>query len=150
MALEDDVQTRVASGLLIQLTNGYDTTATTINAARLALAARDVEATFRTHAQVVYDNTNARHLALGVQGVLVVLEEWLGLPEATPKRERWESALEKFSRTEGGRGWAVPRSTSGLTATREPAGLTNRPDFDQSVFDELVPRPPRGATTRHS
>lgn len=76
MALTDEVIARYSNQDLVNLTNPKSTSATTVDTTRLANAATDVGAYFKIYANITYDNTVATHVALGIEGVVLLLEKY--------------------------------------------------------------------------
>ena len=101
MALIDEVQIRIGSQRLIELTRANESAEqVTEGATRLAAAVTDAEAMFRIGAQQTFDVTETRHVALGVRGVVLLLQSWNG--ESEPIRqalEAWKKDLEALAHT---------------------------------------------------
>jgi len=142
MALVDDVALRYPSQLLLELTNGRDATASSVDATVLAQAASSIEAYFQTYAEETYDGTVAIHLEIACKGVVGLLRQWsAGTYEGS--REFWNDLKEECDRIKGTRSRAriVPSSNSQLAPTDEnPTGERLRPWSDDTVFRGLVPR----------
>ncbi len=144
MALIDEVKGRISEGLLRELTNQGDTTATGINDTVLAYAVTDAEGEFLVETGLALDSSSAKHVAAGVVGVIYYLYSYSGLQTETAdrQRQRWERLMLKIDSTEGGGRRIMPDTTSTLTPTAERVGA--RPDFERSRWGDYVPRMPVG------
>lgn len=136
------VQARIPTLRLVSLTNPNDTTATTVNTTVLELAVDDVTAEFVTLANETYDASNARHLALAVRGVPILLSEWLGQGQGPGEQnmESWRGIVREYART-ANRARVSPQTN----ITYAPTILENqgRPVFDPSRFDrQTLSSPP--------
>lgn len=139
MTLISNVQSRIPSGRLIELTND-DTSDTTVNATVLGLAADDIEAMFQILGVGTYDDTDARHVAEAVPGVVLLLRLWKG--QATDEDfENWKKNVMDKLRKVTGNNRISPKSSSKETPADEaPDGQEIRPDFDiHSSFDQYTP-----------
>lgn len=132
------VQARIPETRLIQLTNINDDSATTVNTDKLELAVTDTEADFATYAELVFDPTNARHIRLGVDGVLAFLEANRGQDADQQRLAAWRDRCAEFAKTTS-RARISPRVTPGLPPTTYP---NSRPGFDPSRFDGPSPLAP--------
>ena len=144
MALIDEVKGRISEGLLRELTNQGDTTATGINDTVLAYAVTDAEGEFLIETGLALDSSSAKHVAAGVVGVIYYLYSYSGLQTETAdrQRQRWERLMLKVDSTEGAGRRIMPDTTSTLTPTAERIG--SRPDFERSRWGDYVPRMPVG------
>ena len=144
MALIDEVKGRISEGLLRELTNQGDTSATAINDTTLAYAVSDAEAEFLVETGIALDSTNARHTAIGVVGVIYYLYSYSGLQSETTQRQHqlWERGLLKIDSTEGAGRRIMPDSTSTLSPTAEQIGA--RPDMGRPRWSDYVPNMPVG------
>lgn len=115
MALTDEVQGRIATQLLVELTNHGDTSATTINTTRLNYACTDATALFARRTGLTLDVTIAAHVWPAVLAVLYVLHTYPGGDGARldGAKKRWEEAGDELARTIGARR-VVPTETSSL------------------------------------
>jgi hypothetical protein len=146
MTLADEVQARYSSEFLIALTNKDSRTATAIDTTVLGYACTDVQNDFQIHAQLVYDGTDGRHVAVAVEGVVARLEERLGAAsEGTRQKiERYYKNLIALGKVTS-RARITPATSSLLTPSEEvPTGTTRPPNFDERHFDRILPLPPRG------
>jgi hypothetical protein len=131
MALVDEVKSRFPTEKLIQLTNVDSTDATTIDDARLLLAATDVEGDFRTLAGILYNNADARHVSFATTGVIRKLQVWKLETAADEMHEAWQKSIHDVLRLVTGNDRIRPKSSSELTPAKEaPGGIKVRPHFD--------------------
>ncbi len=144
MALTDEFEDRYSAQKVIELTNPDNPGGTSKNATRLANAAEDVQADFRIYCGVTFDLTDARHVAVAVEGVEIKLLRRI-MTSGTKLRELEEDyrrrlrALAKVT----GRDRVMPTTKSVLTPSDEQTGTeTVRPDFDRDHFDDLIPSAP--------
>lgn len=138
MALETHVQNRYSNQLLVQWTNPQNSTATTIDSDRLGYACDDVEAWFKILAGVAYDDTDARHIAVAVEGVQARLKNIAGI-ENSSEWDNWKTDMKDFAKVTG-RDRIKPTTTSTLDPTDERSG--DGPWSDRSAFDRLIPDSP--------
>lgn len=142
MALSDDVQDRIPSQLLKELTNPRDPDATTIDSTLLAKAATDVQARFETYAEEEYDSSVTIHVSIAVEGVVGLLRRW-GAGKYGAAKEFWADFREECERMAMTRTRAriTPTSSSELTPSDEnPDGGTKRPWADDQHFTPLHTR----------
>jgi len=142
MALIDEIKGRISEGLLRELTNQGDTTATAINDTTLGYAITDAEGEFIVETGLALDDTKAQHVAAGVVGVIYYLYSYSGLHTETAnrQRERWERLMLKIDSTEGAGRRIMPDSSSTLSPTAQRQGA--RPDFERSRWGDYVPNMP--------
>jgi hypothetical protein len=135
MALADDVQNRVKTATLVQLTNPNDVTATTVDTTQLGYAVADAEAEFTIETGLSYDTTIAGHVLAGVSGVLYYLHSYAGMERANVEglRTRWENALRKVASTLGNERRIMPTTSSVLDPSDETQDA--RPDHDRQRWD---------------
>lgn len=144
MTLVTNTTARISNQRLVELTNPKDRAATGVDAAILALAATDTEAEWQVHAGVLYDDTDAVHVAACVHGVIYYLLTYKGLftDEWTQAETRWQTMLTNAARTLG-RNKISPTTNSVLVPSSEKIGNeTVKPDFDRRNFGDYVPGPP--------
>ena len=152
MALADEVEARYPESTLIQLTNPNDQDASAVDATILGLAVTDVQADFLTYTATTYDNSEAQHVAVAVEGVVAKLnmrKEAAG-DVAVSKHDKYIERLEILAQVTG-RDRITPKSTSVLTPSSERvAGSTDpvRPDTDRPDYDDLIPDEPRSTRDR--
>lgn len=142
MGLADEFKNRVSLTRQVTLTNPDKPEATIVDSARLALAVLDVQADFEIYCGVVYSDTEARHVSVGVEGVeFKLMMRMIGAdPDAI--RKAWIDRLQALARVTG-RNRIVPTTDSVLTPSSEQKGTDPvRPDFDRERFDQFVPGAP--------
>jgi hypothetical protein len=150
MALSSQVTTRYSEQFLRSLTNPDASEASSNDSARLALACTDTEAQFEILTGAEYDDTDARHVSVGVEGVILALRErggTSGIGDAVVSaRARWEERCRALGRVTA-RNRMLPRTSSELTPSEEVTGTSEvRPDFDRENFGDYVLAPPFGPT----
>lgn len=138
MALEDEVKARYSNQLLVQWTNPQLSSATTIDETRLSKASRDVEGWFKIIAGVAYDNDDARHVSVAVDGVEARLKNIAGL-EVNSEWSNWKEDLGKLALVTG-RDRIPPTTSSTLDPTDERSG--DAPWGDRNVFRRMIPNSP--------
>jgi hypothetical protein len=144
MALATRVQERYAAQRLIELTNPGEPNATTLDTDRLTAAADDVEADFHIYNCPEYDDTDAKHVTVAVEGVIAKLYARTDTAGASEGRRHDAyiarlTALSKITR----RDRISPRTSSILTPSPEQvAGETVRPDTDRADYSPFVPDSP--------
>ena len=144
MSLRSNVEDRYSDQYLINLTNPQNPSATTVNTALLILAATDVQGAFETYAQVVYDDTEAQHVEIGVSMVIAKLKMYSGQGggDALAEHDRSIERLKDLSRVTS-RARVTPRSKSELVPTNEQIGTeTVRPLTDGRRFNDIIPSAP--------
>lgn len=143
MALSDRVTERYGTQGLVELTNPGDTSATTADTDRLGYACTDAAADLEIYAGVAYDETDARIVAVAVEGAVYHLRRKLrpGDPANAQLRKEWLEQLEGLGRVTG-RNRISPRTNSLLDPTRERADGRVRPDFDRAQLEHMQLRPP--------
>lgn len=138
MALADEVTSRYASKLLINLTNPQDPTASAIDTTTLGLACTDVEADFQIYANVAYDGSVATHVAVATEGVIHKLEARSGHVNAKAELDAWRFRLLDLAKITG-RDRCLPVTNSKMTPSEEQVGSeTVRPAFDDENFDGII------------
>ena len=143
MALSDRVQERLPAHRLVQLTNGNKSD-NSINTTLLGYATGDVEAMLEVYAGVAYDETDARIVAIAVQGVERLLARWKGQNERVDQMwDEWVQMVKNDLRRVTGNNRLRPKTSSLVYPTSEnPSGNTNqRPDIDRHgpQFDDVIP-----------
>jgi hypothetical protein len=146
MALWDEVVARVSNQKVVALTNpdGRDDPAA-INTARAGKAVDDAKAAFRIHAEQVYDDSDPRHVALGVEGVIAYLMAYggTGAEGAESAMRRFLDGLRALKDTTA-RARVSPETISRLVPTDDFAsGRDVRPSTDRSRFGGITPENPR-------
>ncbi|KAF0137112.1 MAG: hypothetical protein FD152_678 [Xanthobacteraceae bacterium] len=141
MALADRVTERLSTARLTHLTRPEATATATPDTAILALACTDAAAEFALLAGLAYDETQAVHVAMAIQGVELVLSRYAGrIDEAWRLRwDSWTVACRALGATQA-RARLSPETTSALTPSTEVAsGEERTPDFDRAEFSDIVP-----------
>lgn len=139
MALVDEVQSRFGTAFLAQITNPQNPAATSLNSARLALAATDVESDFRIYCGVTYNNSDARHVNVAVEGVVIKLMMRTGQWANRELEERWHEKLKALALVTG-RDRISPLTTGSVAASTEEA---NQPAFfDEGAWRAIAPHGP--------
>jgi len=144
VALADEVTDRVPEARLIQLTNPGTQSAAAIDTTILGLACTDVAADFEIYAGVEYDNSEARHVSVGIWGVLAKLALWSEAAGATANAidDKWIEKLEGLAKVTG-RDRIALSTSSLLTPTDEKPGTDDvAPWADYTHFDDLRPDAP--------
>ena len=144
MALVDEVINRFSVEFLKNLTNPDLPEGSAYDAARLALAATDATAEFEREGAVVFSLTNAHHVDVAVDGVVMKLMQrggtHLGGETLKTVRERFLEACKRLSATQGGRTRVQPSTRSPYTPSEEAqVGEILRPPFDSSEWPPIVP-----------
>lgn len=141
MPLVTEVTNRYSPQRLMAWTNPQSSNATVIDAAKLALAAQDVEADFQIYAGITYDDspTNAianQHINVAVAGVVTKLR--LRMDQAGDREEKTHEAYLK-----------ALKSLARVTARdRLLPAMKSRPYEREQIFgarrfDAYIPRSPR-------
>ena len=142
MSLVSQVQGRYSTAALLQLTNPDDTAAVAYDATRLAYAATDVAAEFEVLAGVAYDDTDARHVAVCVEGVVAFLMWRVGTKGGEALANAWRKRAETYGKVMG-RDAILPGTNSLMQPTVPGAnGETVRPPFDDRVMQGVLLDPP--------
>lgn len=145
MALIDEVLARYGADHFTSLSNPNDPDAANTSGqdtARITLACDDVEALFKTEAQVEFDITFRPHLVHAVEGVEKLLMKRLGQIGAAAEYEEWKRGFESIKKT-GPRQRVTLGSNSLLTIT-DPGqnGDTVRPWSEDASFRRQIPDAP--------
>lgn len=142
MPLSTHVQDRYSTQYLIELTNPQNRNANTVNTTLLANASSDVDALFDVYAGVIYDDADAQHIAVAVEGVVAFLMRRTGQSTAETRISAWVSSMRDLSRTEG-RNRIIPDSTTRMQPSADDRlTSTPRPAFDDRRFDAFLPKSP--------
>lgn len=148
MALSDEVQSRLSTQRLLEITNPDKPSATALDSTRLDKAATDAQALFEVHAGVAYDNTKATHVIAGVDLVVAILQKRMG----KISEQAWEQTLEQLKAVGHvlGRNRIKPQTNSVYTPSSEAStdGSAVRPDMDRERFDDLRMGGPRATRDR--
>lgn len=102
MTLAAEVTARLSSQYLTQITNPQAAGITVPDTDRIADACTDVEATFEIRGAGVFDATDAKHIAVAINGVVGTLLTWTGhsSEEAKSRLERFEDGLKMLRRVQ--------------------------------------------------
>ncbi len=141
MALIDRVTARLSDQRQRNLSNPNNPGAATNDLVRLQAAADDAQAMLETVIGVVYDDTNAQHVAYAVSGVDLILrirQSGRSLFNDDSFKE-WKSSLRELAGTQG-RATFAPKATTGYTPSSPETG---RPPFDMRNFDDYRMKAPR-------
>jgi len=139
MTLQVNATLRLSTQLLVELTNPGEPSETTVNTNVLDAAVADTQAVFLIETGIAYDDTDALHVAIAVQGVLVFLMQYSGITGRNTQQvtERWNRGLIQIATTRGSEQRISPTSSSTLDPSTERAG--SRPDQDRSRWRGFVP-----------
>lgn len=118
MALADEVVARYPAGVLANLTNPGSPGSTSYSATRLGYACSDVEALFKIHAGQTYSGTDARHLQVACECVILQLRKGLGATDESKLDEAQVKKLRALAMVTG-RDKVTPTTTSGLTPSSD-------------------------------
>jgi len=142
MPLSTHVQDRYSTQYLTELTNPQNRNATTVNTTLLDFSSSDVDALFDVYAGVVYDDTDAQHIAIAVEGVIAFLMRRTGQSAAETRIAAWITAMKDLGKTEG-RNRVTPDSTTRFQPSADDRlTATPRPAFDDRRFDSFLPKSP--------
>lgn len=140
MALLDDVRARWSSQILINASNPQNSTATTEDSAREAVAVSDVQAAFKVMCGVAYDGDVDTHVLYATEGVLIRLLVLTGQSDRSEWKD-WKKELKYELAKVTGRDRIVPSTSSTLDVTPDQQG--EKPQSDRSVFDRsFIPNAP--------
>ena len=139
MTLSANVQGRISSQLLIELTNQSDVAATTLNTTVLDYAIADAQGEFLTFVGKAYDDSEATHVPVGVDGVMYYLNKYTGATteHLDTLRTRFFRGMSALATTQGAERRLTPQSTSTNTPSTETSG--RRPDHDRDRWADFVP-----------
>ncbi len=142
--LDVEVQNRYSAEKLIQLTNPDVPSASAIDTTRLLNAVADVIADFDIIANTTFTPTDARHIAVGCEGVILKLQMRQLNVDPSDLRKQWNDMLEALGQSVGGRDKTQPTTDAVAVPSSEQAqtGQTVRPLFDRTRFDRGYPQPP--------
>jgi len=144
VSLKTNVVLRISDALLVQITNhGVFPVPTTVNDARLDAAIADVESIFLTEVGVAYDDTDPRHVPVGVQGVVALLHAYTAITSrnTTDLRTAWNRAMISLAATRGSEKRLLPSTSSrGKVSVQRDDRLV---DYDRNRWEGFVPNMPR-------
>ena len=142
MPLATHVQNRYSTEYLIQLTNPQNRNATTVNTTLLGFSADDVDALFDVYAGVAYDDSDATHVAVAVEGVIAFLMRRTGQATAEARVTAWLASIRALGSVSG-RNRVTPDSTTKMQPSEDDRlSSTPRPAFDDRRFDDFMPNAP--------
>lgn len=148
MALWDEVVTRYPATTLVELTNaGASTSASSVDTSRANAAVDDVVGAFLTYAGETYDNTDAQHVEIGVEGVVARLRMFGEFSNETIRAE-YDRFIQRLRdlRNYSHRARVQPKSNSKLDPSSLDSTQTQRPEFDRVQFDHVYPKAPHPQT----
>lgn len=143
MALAHEVKARYATVELVQLTQLNSTAAgASIDDTVLGYAVADIQASFEQYAGVAFDDSDARHVAVAVAGVVVLLQlrKRATVQELDPEWQAWLNRLRELGQVTG-RNRIVPNSSSQVYEQRRSRPVAERFD-DQDMRGVLPARRP--------
>ena len=130
MSLSSQVTGRYSSVRMRQMTNPDNPSAASVDSARLNYACDDVTGDFVTYAGLTYDDTNAQHVSVGVEGVIALLTVRMGTKGGDALVEAYRKRLEQLRLTTAG-DRIDPGTNTMLTPTNPGSdGTIIRPPFD--------------------
>lgn len=140
MALDTQVTDRYSAVFLRNLTNPDDADATTNDTTRLARAVTDVQAAFETYAGVEYDDTDPKHVEVGVACVINYLKArgTAAGKKADALLDKCYERLDKLRNIQAGKRIQPKTSSTAVPVPRK----AEAPIFDHSRFSDIAPRPP--------
>lgn len=143
MALSDEVTARFSTARLTALTRQDDQTSSTIDTTILGFVCDDVEAEIEVRCGVVYDGTDARHVAYAVRGVLALLNQRAGTQGSQEAWDAWTESLRSLGRVTG-QDRIFPETDSPLDPTSDDEGRATppKPYFDRRRTQGVTLDPP--------
>jgi len=149
MAIADDVIARYGSQYLVNLTNPYDPTQTTVDTTRLGLAVTDVGADFANRG-LALDDAEAQHVNVAVAGVIAKLKQRAGMKAGTDDHKAYMKELDQLILVTA-RDRMLPRTDSVLEPSEEMVpGETVRPYFDKENLEIITPSQPGPSERKRS
>lgn len=143
MALIDEYRSRYSTQRRTEISNPQSSAPTTPDTTREGYASTDVQAAFKMRG-ITYDNTDDRHVAVGVGGIEARLLKITGQPGGPEEWREWLKEVEFLSETTS-RDRIVPSTDSELSPTPDTMG--DLPVSDRKNFKEYVSDAPAGGTT---
>tara|TARA_R110000824_G_scaffold26620_2_gene91277 strand:+ start:275 stop:736 length:462 start_codon:yes stop_codon:yes gene_type:complete len=145
MTLSSEVQLRISSKKLIELTNQDNLSATTLNTTVLNAAIADSKAEITDETNLVFDDTKAQHIRVGVIGVQAYLQSYTNSQTTAYEslRREFERAMVKLGKNLGAEKRLSPSSNNTTTPSTPLVGM--RPEQDRTRWEAIVPRMPGGA-----
>lgn len=140
--LSTHVQNRYSTQYLVELTNPQDRNATEINVTLLNNAFTDISSLFEVHAGVTYDDSDPRHIATAVEGIIALLMLRTGQTAAAGRMGAWLDSVRALGEITG-RNRVTPDSTTKMQPSEDDRlTSTPRPAFDDRRFDAFLPSSP--------
>lgn len=142
MSLTAQVTGRYSEEYLAQLTNPDDRAATSYDATRLGYAVADAAAEFARVTATTYDDTNADHVGVCVDLVIVLLMErkGMGVKATEDMRRGVTMKLESLAKNAGRERPGAYSSGDGLQSTVEaPSGSRTYHRFDRRNLEGFLP-----------
>lgn len=144
MALWDEVKARYPLTFLTQISNAESPGSPAPLDALGLKAQSDVQADMLTFAGWIYSDSDARHVSVGIVGVLKKLHLFRGLPADEDRKERqeWIDTLKGLAQSRGV-SRVKPTCNSRFTPSiPNPDGAELEPPFDADRFQGLIPNEP--------
>ena len=146
MTLLTEVQRRLSTGILKDLTNQGTTGTSVVEVEDITNAAiEDAKEEFLDETGLTFDETDNGHIRAGIMGVLYYLHTYTNKSTESLERQerRWLKALQQISRTRGAERRILP-ATSVLSEPSVPtAGLL--PEEDITRWNEYTLDSPLGS-----
>ena len=142
MSLSSQVTGRYSTQRIRQLTNPDNPSASSSDTTRLNYACADVTGDFITYAGLTYDDTDAQHVSVGVEGVIALLTVRMGTKGGEALVEAYRKRLEQLRLTTSG-DRIDPGTNTMLTPTNPGSdGTVVRPPFDTDNWRGVQVDPP--------
>ena len=142
MSLSSQVTGRYSSVRMRQMTNPDNPSAASVDSTRLNYACDDVTGDFVTYAGLTYDDTDAQHVSVGVEGVIALLTVRMGTKGGDALVEAYRKRLEQLRLTTSG-DRIDPGTNTMLTPTNPGSdGQIVRPPFDTDNWRGVQVDPP--------
>lgn len=140
MTLAAEVTARLSTQYLTQITNPLAPGITVPDTDRLADACADVAAQFEVRGAGAFDATDAKHIAVAINGVVGTLLQWTGHSSEESQRqlERFEDGLKMLRRVQHANKVAP-------TTARTGTALVDR--FPRSAIKYTKPTTPNAASS---
>lgn len=147
MSLSTQVTGRYSSQRMKNLTNPDNPAASAVDSARLNYACADVVGDFITYAGIDYDDTDAQHVSVGVEGVIALLTVRMGTKGGDTLVEAYRKRLEQLRLTTSGD--RIDPGTNTMLTPTNPGddGTIVRPPFDVDNFRGVQVDPPDQGVT---
>ena len=126
MSLAQQVKDRYPDSFLVPITNPDDPDASAIDDDRLGLACDDTLGDFLVYVGAAYDETNAAHVTVAVDGVVFHLRQRLGQGDLSGDRTVYTDRLKALASGQGGRVRANAATKTEMTVDEENTRRTLR------------------------